>query len=83
MKTPIQRLRHDARDNAHATFAALAGVQGIDKAGQVARLEQAKTSAEATLAAVNAALDLASQRDFDAYMAEKTAGLATEAGAEA
>lgn len=74
--TPVQAARHGAREEGRKAKALLAGVCGLEKSEQVARLEAAKAAYGAAIAVLDAALGILGDRDEAQYQAGKHQGLA-------
>lgn len=72
MTTPIQGMRHRARQNFREATDVLSGRAGLSKEEQIESLTTALNAAKAAVSVLESAVAHATERDFDAYKAEKT-----------
>lgn len=72
--SPVQQVRHDARNHGRAARDLLTGVVGLPQDEQVSRLAQAKVEYLAAVDAVEKGLSVLADRDQAEYQATKHQG---------
>ncbi|MGV1079725.1 MAG: hypothetical protein ACOYD1_07715 [Candidatus Nanopelagicales bacterium] len=72
MTNPLQTRRHSIRKDLGSALASLEGRQGIAKEAQIDYLNRALRATNSAQAALLEAVAFATERDFDAYHAEKS-----------
>jgi hypothetical protein len=73
-KTPVQEVRHEARNHGRAARDLLTGVVGLPQGEQVDRLMKAKEEYEAAAEALVKGLQVLVDRDYNEYMKTKHQG---------